>query len=843
MPSAITVASFADLPGSPAGRGGDYDQGQLYGVTDNGGSDPDFFVWSVGAGGTLTQLAAVDLATPNRGVAVVGTRAFVVSNNGSLGLSVVDVTIPTAPTRIGSMDTLGSAAGVSTYDGLAYLASANNTRELQIASGETHAAHPPLGVIRDPSFVAVSITGTGLGDGAGASLIFQQGVQTLTVAADTTCTPPVVHSCVEFWSSDWITAKVPPTWTRASVQVVTGAGTADRSEVLRVQYRTLDFVSSIIGAATGAPVAIATVPSDPLHRLWLNDEHHYYFKVFQPGVGGTVLPLSHPTPPPFHAAYLGSPNQSIYSAGGEDTMIDPYGRVWFTEGGWGPPPGYWNYSRIVMYRWDAGNPGVIAETRVYNLPGNNPEVLALAYEQEYIPGHDRIWYSALARKPSAFFPAIIPARIGWFDPEEPGLAHDGTRVFTAGTCVSNSCTGAPFQACCAGNTTRRCAEFFDCNLAADVCYSNESNPGCKFHEYKLPASTYSVAHIQRGPDGAIWWADYWGTSNLGRLDPATGQVTLYPLGDDPSRGTPWLLGSAPWELVVSQGDIVVNEYSDSVINRFDVARAGDAACLTLEGQQNPCMTSRFVPGATSAYSQHTVFADTHDNVWFGIAGPVNPPSKAAIGYVKRDWRDIVMLPPVVLYPLPPGQTPAGKSDAGSGVTVDATNDQVWFGEYCRKRLGRLIPTGVDLALTRAAVQSSTVCFFGVCGPASAAVDGDIDGNYFAGSVAHTFDTNRPWWQVDLGAVRSIEDVEIWNRTDCCGDRLQNFAVFVSDTPFTSNDPFVVMATPGVLTIQQVAPVGRRFLAAVNRTGRHVRVQLLGTGQPLQLAEVVVIGAQ
>ena len=35
----------------------------------------------------------------------------------------------------------------------------------------------------------------------------------------------------------------------------------------------------------------------------------------------------------------------------------------------------------------------------------------------------------------------------------------------------------------------------------------------------------------------------------------------------------------------------------------------------------------------------------------------------------------------------------------------------------------------------------------------------------------------PWWQVDLGADFVVSGVEIWNRTDCCAERLDKVRIF------------------------------------------------------------------
>jgi hypothetical protein len=145
------------------------------------------------------------------------------------------------------------------------------------------------------------------------------------------------------------------------------------------------------------------------------------------------------------------------------------------------------------------------------------------------------------------------------------------------------------------------------------------------------------------------------------------------------------------------------------------------------------------------------------------------------------------------------------------------------------------PVSTNLALNRTATQSSTAA------PASRAVDGNTDGNYFNGSVAHTAVDANAWWQVDLGASYTITAIRLWNRTDCCGDRLNDYWVFVSDTPFGAGDtPATLQSRAGTWASHRTsAPQPSATLAPMS-SGRYVRVQLSGTNN-LQLAEVQVYG--
>jgi hypothetical protein len=146
----------------------------------------------------------------------------------------------------------------------------------------------------------------------------------------------------------------------------------------------------------------------------------------------------------------------------------------------------------------------------------------------------------------------------------------------------------------------------------------------------------------------------------------------------------------------------------------------------------------------------------------------------------------------------------------------------------------------NLAQGKAATQSSTLPGYATSG-AAGAVDGSPDGNFFHGSVTATnLDTNA-WWQVDLGASAAVGSIVVWNRTDCCGSRLNDYWVFVSDTPFLSTDtPATLQGRAGTFSSHQTAAPNPSTVIAAGAQGRYVRVQLTGTNY-LSLAEVQVFG--
>ena len=125
--------------------------------------------------------------------------------------------------------------------------------------------------------------------------------------------------------------------------------------------------------------------------------------------------------------------------------------------------------------------------------------------------------------------------------------------------------------------------------------------------------------------------------------------------------------------------------------------------------------------------------------------------------------------------------------------------------------------------------------------ADKAVDGNTDGNYAISSVAITALDRNAWWQIDLGSSSEISSIEVWNRTDCCPERLADYWVFVSDTPFAPGDtPSTLPTRQGTWSNHQTtAPIPSTTIP-VNAKGRYVRVQLAGENF-LSLAEVKVHG--
>lgn len=120
--------------------------------------------------------------------------------------------------------------------------------------------------------------------------------------------------------------------------------------------------------------------------------------------------------------------------------------------------------------------------------------------------------------------------------------------------------------------------------------------------------------------------------------------------------------------------------------------------------------------------------------------------------------------------------------------------------------------------------------------AARSVDGDLF-NFSTTSGAEP----QPWWQVDLGGPVAVETVKVYNRVDCCAERVTDYYVLVSAEPFPATLA-EALAAPGVVSHHETATAGRPTVVDLPATGRFVRVWL-ATTQPteLNMSEVAVLG--
>ena len=147
----------------------------------------------------------------------------------------------------------------------------------------------------------------------------------------------------------------------------------------------------------------------------------------------------------------------------------------------------------------------------------------------------------------------------------------------------------------------------------------------------------------------------------------------------------------------------------------------------------------------------------------------------------------------------------GNNDVGGGSTGGSTDN--------------IAPSGT-------ASQSSTA--YG--GKPSRAIDRNTSGDWRDGSVTHTASTNKPYWDLKWNDTYIIDEIKIYNRTNCCTTRLSNFNVIVYDDSGRITYNRTYSSTPSPLLTVNTGGV----------VGKHVRIQLNGTNF-LSLAEVEVYG--
>jgi hypothetical protein len=134
----------------------------------------------------------------------------------------------------------------------------------------------------------------------------------------------------------------------------------------------------------------------------------------------------------------------------------------------------------------------------------------------------------------------------------------------------------------------------------------------------------------------------------------------------------------------------------------------------------------------------------------------------------------------------------------------------------------------NIALNKSASQSSV----GFAGVAERAIDGNTSPNWNSASMTHTLKEVDPWWQVDLLKSYEIHDVVLFNRYDCCFERMTDAKI-------------ELLETAGGTLIEELTIAGtvpRGGYASVNFGGKRggaIRVSLSGE-TVLNLAEVIVI---
>jgi len=451
---------------------------------------------------------------------------------------------------------------------------------------------------------------------------------------------PATDALILAWQDRRIDLRLPAQTTSGTLVVETPSGRSAPVSLDVYRYNTFDVPER--AGANASPLALAI---DAAGRVWLSQEFHLDsapLAMLQPPAPALTL-ISAPTPAgpgPFATRIGGADKRTHFSELGEDVVVDTKGRVWTTEGGGllydGPLP---NHSRVVCY--DPAGSG--NRLRIYNLPGDHNEIVGLAWDA----GRGRMW---IAEGGLQAGPRLLS-----FDPER-----------------------TPFD-----NT-------FDFSRPLDsLLHSPDDADQTGYRVYPLPHAAAYPAHLMVDTDGSVWFTAYVGNA-IGRLEPATGSVTVLPL-PRPASTNPAALSfgtGGPWDIVAAPGGgLGFNSQFDNTLTRLDAARMLSlSSCSHLDGSgRNPCLRTISVSGDLAHELIHSAAFDSAGRFWFTQhASDATAGTSVSIGFVDPSWRYVVLLPA-----LPTQSADAAGSAANDGIAIDPRTGDIWFAEYFHHRVSRL----------------------------------------------------------------------------------------------------------------------------------------------------------
>ena len=425
------------------------------------------------------------------------------------------------------------------------------------------------------------------------------------------------------------------------------------------------------------------------------------------------IPLEIADPVDVNAPFLGRSlkgerQQVNFSTLGEEVIADEQGRIWFAQGGINTTAlDLTNYSRVISFHPPDSKDGD-GEFCVYNIPDDNAEVLAVAWDAD----RGLLWFAQ-----SSIHDGV--GAIVSFKPSEM-------------TTCSNSYTwelnsqGEPLTdfdyGYCDSPDTQGC--FTKYALPADypVAFSAFPSFGLPDMDTTGTASFLTVLQEPHPDAGAVWFSLSFGDA-IGRLDPGEpgGPVqTAFPIGDDPYSGR-WIVpnNAGAWDIDVHPltGDIVFTAYSGRYIGRFDMKRylaaSYDGECETDPGvgEVNPCMQLMPVPGLSSVHNVHQFDFDNYGNAWFsvtteGCVGKTDgmPHEPASIGFIDAEWTQVIYFDALNFSSDEEDEAIFARIDASgliecgnqsdyfyTGIGTDLVNDRlnVWFTDSFSRKIRRL----------------------------------------------------------------------------------------------------------------------------------------------------------
>ena len=393
-----------------------------------------------------------------------------------------------------------------------------------------------------------------------------------------------------------------------------------------------------------------------------------------------------------------------------------------------------------------------------------------------------------------------------------------------------------------------------------------ANPG---NQSSFTEDTVSLATTAGDGDAHVLTYSATGLPTGTAINPATGDIT----------GTPTTAGN--FNVTVTVDDSVdgtasasftwlISEVGQNQITREVWSGISGTSIASLTGNPNYPDNPSFVEILTSfeapvnvqdnfgsrihGYIRPDVSGDyvfwisSDDNGQLSISPNIDPANKSQIASVpswssSRQWTK-----------FPEQQSQTVSLEAGQRYYIEALQKEQGGGDNLAvawQRPGTSGPVVIDgaylspfanipnIAPAGTVSQSSDYLGDATYGAAKA-TDNNTDGVAANGSVAITGNDNEAWWQIDLGDFYDIDSITLWNRSDCCANRLSDFHVLVSETPFESTDLAATINQTGVRDYPHAGTAGAVSNTSVGQLARYVRIQLSGQDH-LQLAEVQIYG--
>jgi len=170
----------------------------------------------------------------------------------------------------------------------------------------------------------------------------------------------------------------------------------------------------------------------------------------------------------------------------------------------------------------------------------------------------------------------------------------------------------------------------------------------------------------------------------------------------------------------------------------------------------------------------------------------------------------------------------GDTDEDCGIDTDLDGVQ----DVCDEDIDNDgIPNSVECAATVNIASTGTATSSSNYGPTylpSNAVNGNTTSIFHSGGGSAT-----EYWQLDLGTSTAIEELLLYNRQDCCPERLSNAWLFITDTPANTNVAFNnSMANYSSQFGDMSSALSLPIDLPAGTQGRYIIIQKAGGGQNL-----------